>query len=208
MGLRKRIRSLFNISSPRRYLIAGFFLLFVIVFIPLITISIISNISNIEYLVALVNSHALDLATISLTAGSILLSFFLTILADEKLQIGRSQALVMWLATLLLLITGLISILVFTGLDTIASLLSISNLLFALGLLIGIIGIWTLKRGYYEGGNNSPDNNGATVPNIRNTSNDKGANIRSRNNNNNSNRTSNKRNAGRRRRKSQKRKRK
>ena len=108
------------------------------------------RIINPDYLRQVVINNALSITNISLTAGSILLSFFLTILTDEKLQIGRGKAFLIWLSITLFLVSGVISLLTILGLDSIISLLTMTNLLFALGILLILMGMWVLKRGYYE----------------------------------------------------------
>ena len=88
----------------------------------------------------------------SLTAFSILFGFYLTIIADRKLQIGRTAALFLWIAITLLLLSALGNAIVsLYGVNTRITA-AFSNAFMAAAIVMGVVLIpWALDKAFEEG---------------------------------------------------------
>ncbi len=102
---------------------------------------------------------AIGLASATLTASSILLSFFLFLVTNRRRDIGLTLAFLMWVAIMVLLSSSLLGIVAYMGIDGVLRVVLVGNTFISLSLLIVFIGLPALYLAYKgEGGGNGRGN--------------------------------------------------
>lgn len=92
----------------------------------------------------------IQLASLAISAGSILFSFFMIAITSKEIQLGRFLAFAIWIALVLIFVAAFGGYWRYLGYNFILSQLISGSLLFGLGILLVIVVFWFLWRSYYE----------------------------------------------------------